>query len=118
MARQTIIELTDDLDGSDAVETIAFAFRGITYEIDLNAKNAAAFDKALAKYIEAAHRVGAGRRGVGASRGRSRGGRRSAKRPTDDVGSIREWARANGYQVSARGRISAEIRDAYAAVNG
>lgn len=113
MARQTIIELSDDLDGSEAVETIAFAFRGTNYEIDLNAKNAAAFDKAVAKYVDAAHRVSAGR-----PRGRTRGGRRSASRPTDDVSAIREWARANGYQVSTRGRISAEIRDAYAAVNG
>jgi len=26
---------------------------------------------------------------------------------------VREWARANGHQVSDRGRISAEVQDAY-----
>ncbi|MBR7513023.1 Lsr2 family protein, partial [Mycobacterium tuberculosis] len=30
---------------------------------------------------------------------------------------IREWARNNGYDVSDRGRIPADVADAYAAAN-
>ncbi|TLM70892.1 Lsr2 family protein [Pseudarthrobacter sp. NamB4] len=40
MAKRTIITLTDDLDGSDAEETISFSVDGTAYEIDLNADNA------------------------------------------------------------------------------
>lgn len=34
-----------------------------------------------------------------------------------DAGTIREWARANGWEVSDRGRVSAEIREAYVAAH-
>jgi hypothetical protein len=113
VARHTIVQLTDDIDGNEGTETISFSYRGTNYEIDLNAKNAAALDKAIAKYIDAARRVSGGH---GPSRGR--GARRVAShRRTGDVAAIREWARENGYQVSTRGRIAAEIREAYEAAN-
>ena len=56
MAQEVIYKLTDDLDGSDAEETISFALDGSNYEIDLNIKNAAALRKALDKYVAAARR--------------------------------------------------------------
>ena len=49
MAKQTIVQLTDDIDGGDAAESVQFGFRGIEYEIDLNEKNATALEKALKK---------------------------------------------------------------------
>lgn len=54
------VELTDDLDGSVAAETISFAIDGKTYEGDLSKSNAAAFQRALRPYVEAgrsAHRA-------------------------------------------------------------
>ena len=68
MAQTTIIQLTDDLDGTPAEETIAFVFDGRSYEIDLNKKNAQALRKALAPYIEGARSV---RRSPGARSGRA-----------------------------------------------
>jgi hypothetical protein len=97
------IVLEDDIDGSDADETVTFALDGTTYEIDLSAKNAAKLRDALAPYIGHARRT-AGRRSSG------RSSSRSAKR---DVADIRAWAKANGYKVSERGRISAEVQAAY-----
>ncbi len=41
--------------------------------------------------------------------GRARGRGRSAS----DSADIRAWAKENGYEVSERGRISAEVRAAY-----
>ena len=38
--------LSDDLDGSDATETVKFGWLGAEYEIDLNDKNYASFEKA------------------------------------------------------------------------
>jgi nucleoid-associated protein Lsr2 len=107
MAQRVNIVLEDDLDGSEADETVTFALDGVTYEIDLNAKNAAALRDALAQYVGHARRA-AGRRAAGrpAGSGRSGGGKR-------DLGDVREWARSNGHQVSDRGRISAEVQAAY-----
>lgn len=40
MATITTTTLVDDVDGTEAVETVGFALDGVTYEIDLSAVNA------------------------------------------------------------------------------
>lgn len=57
MAQKVQIILEDDLDGSEATETVAFGLDGSQYEIDLNDKHAAAFRKAMEKYIEKGRRT-------------------------------------------------------------
>lgn len=104
MARTFIAVIKDDLTGEvvdekDA-ESIEFAVNGKTYTIDLTKKNAAEFHQALDKYIVVATKVG----GTRARRG-------SATK--QDLGAIREWGKANGFAVSDRGRVSAELKDAY-----
>ena len=42
---------------------------------------------------------------------------RRNKRPAVTTGTVREWARANGYPVSSRGRLPAELLEAYRAAN-
>ena len=110
MAQRVHVVLVDDIDGSDATETVAFGLDGSTYEIDLNEKNAAALREALAPYVGHARRSGGTRRG---------GGRRAAapaaSGPT--AAEVREWARENGWDVPARGRVSAEVRSAYDAAH-
>lgn len=108
MAQRVQVILEDDIDGGDATETVTFGLDGVTYEIDLNDKNAAALRDALAGYVGAGRRV-AGRRRSGSSSSRSNSG---------ELSKIREWARANGFEVSDRGRISQKVRDAYAKANG
>src|SRR3954453_19676732 len=54
MARQTNVILIDDIDGSEATTTIRIGWNGQWRELDLNDKNAAAADRALEKYWEAA----------------------------------------------------------------
>lgn len=105
MAQRVSIVLEDDLDGSEADETVTFALDGVGYEIDLSAKNAAALRDALAQY------VGHGRRAAG----RRAAGRPAASRGTGkrDLADVRGWARSNGHKVSDRGRISAEVQAAY-----
>ena len=102
MAQKVQVVLVDDIDGGEAVETLSFSLDGVGYEIDLSAANAADLRDAVAPWISAGRRV-SGRRS--ASRGRG----------TSDAGKIREWARANGVEVSERGRVSASVREAYAA---
>jgi len=107
VAQRVQIVLDDDLDGGKADETVSFALDGSAYEIDLSAKNAAKLRDALALYVGSARKVSS-RSTRRTSRGRSAG-----PAPSD----VREWARANGYEVSDRGRVAAEIKDAYEAAN-
>ncbi|WP_369407289.1 histone-like nucleoid-structuring protein Lsr2 [Janibacter corallicola] len=110
MAQRVQIILEDDIDGGDATETVTFGLDGVNYEIDLNDKNAAKLRDALAGYVGAGRRV-SGRRNSGTRRS-------SSSSNKEDLSRIREWARANGYEVSDRGRISREVREAYAKANG
>ena len=74
MAQKITVELQDDLDGGPADETVRFEVDSAEYEIDLSKKNAAAFRKKLAPFIEHARKAGRGQRrrlGRPASRERS-----------------------------------------------
>ena len=109
-----IEKLIDDLDGSEATETVSFGFDGTSYEIDLSKKNAAALRKALEQYVKAARK------------GRSAGGRQKAATATAsrkaqrdyDIVQLREWAGSKGVEVPARGRIPQVVVDQYKAAGG
>ena len=104
MAQKVLYVLTDDIDQSEAAETVVFGIDSNSYEIDLSAANAQALRDVLAPYVGGARRVGA-RRGRPAGKRRSGAGTAA----TD----IRAWALAQGLNVSARGRVPADIREAY-----
>ena len=57
MAKSTITQITDDIDGSADAETVSFAFQGASYSIDLAAKNLDKLTKALAPFIEHASKT-------------------------------------------------------------
>jgi hypothetical protein len=108
MAQKVSVVLEDDLTGGPAGQTIRFAVDGTGYEIDLNAKNAAALRTQLAPYLEHARRAGR------ASSGRP--GRTAAGRQRS--GDIRAWAKEHGLAVSERGRIPATVAGQYHAAGG
>lgn len=108
MAQKVIITLTDDLDESEAAETVSFGLDGTNYEIDLNQEHAAELRNAMALYVGVGRKVTGGRR-AGRPKAVAAGGP-AAK-------DVREWARNNGYTVPERGRIPAEIREAYDAAH-
>ncbi len=109
MAQKVTIVLLDDLDGSEADETVQFGVDGKHYEIDLNEKNAQKLRDALAPW------VGHARRAEGGST-RRRSSSRAAS-GASNLKEVREWARANGHQVSDRGRVSAAVQEAYDAAH-
>jgi hypothetical protein len=111
MARETHVRLVDDLDGSDADETVTFGLDGSTYDIELSAKNAAALRDALAPYMSTARKAGSG----GGSRGRRAASSAPRRAAGNESAEIRSWARANGHQVNERGRIPAAVVDAFRA---
>jgi hypothetical protein len=63
MAQKITVALEDDLDGGPADETVRFGLGGTDYEIDLSTKNATAFRRQLAPFIEHARKTGRGQRG-------------------------------------------------------
>jgi len=102
MAQRVQIILEDDYDGGSADETVSFALDGAEYEIDLSSKNAANLREALAPWTAKARKTG----------GRRRRGSKSS-RDGSSSSDIRAWALAHGHQVSSRGRVSAEVREAF-----
>lgn len=113
MAKKTQVVLISDISGVEIPngegETIEFAYRGVSYAIDVTAKEAAAFDKALAAYLDSAQRVGGRAKSTATS---------GARRDPSQTAAIREWAKKNGHKVSDRGRISADVVAAYEASAG
>lgn len=102
MAKRTQVILEDDLDGGPADVSLSFSLDGVEYEIDLSAANASALRDAMAGYVGAARKVGGRKR-----RGSATGGGGS------NTAAIRSWGQANGFDVSGRGRVSAEVLEAY-----
>ena len=124
MAREVVEKLIDDLDGTAAVETVSFALDGTDYEIDLSKRNAAAFRRALDRYVSAARRQD----GSGPARRRPTPQRRATPKTTGrkakkskrgfDLAGLREWAAANDVTVPSRGRIPQVVVDQYKAAGG
>jgi hypothetical protein len=105
MAQRVTVELEDDLDGGPADETVRFGLGGSEYEIDLSRRNASAFRRQIAPYIEHARKAG--------SRQRRRPARTASSR--ERSGDIRAWAKDQGIPVSERGRIPASVVEQYEA---
>lgn len=103
MAQKVQIVLIDDLDGGEAEETVRFGLDGTSYEIDLSSSHAQELRDALAAYVSAARRESQSKP------------RPSSPPRNQEAAQIREWAKANGYNVSARGRVNSEIIEAYRA---
>lgn len=109
MAQKYLVQLVDDLSNEPIEagegETISFAVDGVSYAIDLSTTNAESFRSVLSSYVAAA------RKADGAAKARPGTSRPSGKA---DLKAVREWAASNGYTVSSRGRIPAQIQEAYA----
>lgn len=113
MARRIVHQLVDDIDGTllevGEGETVHFALNGTAYEIDLTVAHAEELRAALAPYISAGRRASAA--GARAASPRRRAPRNS------ETSEIREWAKSQGLKVSERGRVAADIVEAYRAAH-
>ena len=102
MAKKTIVEWVDDIDGTAAAETLTFTIDGSSYEIDLSEKNADKLRSVMGGWIEASRR--------------STNNRVRAVHTKDDPAEAtkaRKWAIDNGFEVGPRGRLRTEVIDAY-----
>jgi hypothetical protein len=106
------IVLIDDIDGTtidDNGGSFRFSLDGIDYVIDLTNENYTKLQEILEPYITNGKRL---RNGTNAPT--ARGGKKSDPKK---LGQVREWAAANGHEVSTRGRISGDIMAAYEAAH-
>lgn len=109
----TDVQLIDDIDGSPATTTIEFGVGGKNYTIDLSEANAAAFNEALAPYIEHARRA----RRAPANKRKSRSSSEATRAKRQKNAQIRAWALENGVTVSKRGQLGQDTIAAYEAAH-
>ena len=116
MASRTRVVLIDDLDGQEVLDgeggKVTFGYAGTEWEIDLRQEHITQLEEALAPFRDKARRV----RGRASQPGRGRASA-ATNGSASPQHSIREWANANGYQVSSRGRIPAQVQEAYQAAH-
>ena len=105
MATRIVTELHDDIDGSNATQTVRFAMDGVEYEIDLSDRNANRLRNSFEEFIRHAREVG--------GQGSGRKAAISAWADKSHTGAMREWLREYGYEVSDRGRIPAWLQQVY-----
>jgi hypothetical protein len=109
MAQRIVVQYVDDLDGTPLSDgaggTVSFGLDGTSYEVDLSNANAERLRSALAEFVAVSRKVG----------GRTGSRRSSTARSSSSVNAaaVREWARAQGIQVSERGRVSADVIESY-----
>ncbi len=115
MAEIFIRQFIDDLDGKpiDAGlgHQVTFSYQGADYRIDLRPTNADKMEAVFAPYIKVAEKV--------SSAGKSRAETSTAikmsgsGRSAEQLKAIRDWAGKNGFVVSLRGRIKADVIEAF-----
>lgn len=103
VAQKVNITLVDDLDGSEASETLTFGLDGNSYEIDLSEQNAKELRTRLEDFVAAARKVS--------------GRRKSPKKHAHAPSEVRKWAKEQGMEVSARGVIPVEVVKAFEAAH-
>ena len=108
MAKQTITRITDDLDGSPDARTVRFGLDGVLYEIDLSDVNEKQLRTIMEPFVQAGRRAG----GQDLERRNQAGTLVFAARRERNA-AIRAWARDSGHELAARGRIPAEVIEAY-----
>lgn len=113
MAQRVQVILEDDYDGSQADETVLFGLDGAEYEVDLSSANAQALRDALAPWVAVARRTGGRRKRASLTSAPRASAATNGSSGGTNTSDIRAWAQENGYEVSSRGRVSAEVREAY-----
>ncbi|MFD9960045.1 Lsr2 family protein [Amycolatopsis sp. NPDC058986] len=117
MAQKVLVQVLDDIDGSEADQTVPFSLDGVDYEIDLSQDNAEELRDLLAQFVSAGRRVGGRkvRSTVAQSPGSVSGGGSVSPEDRERSRAIRAWALENGFEISDRGRMPREVIEAFEA---
>jgi pyruvate/2-oxoglutarate dehydrogenase complex dihydrolipoamide acyltransferase (E2) component len=110
----------------EAAETVEFSVNGEAFTIDLTADNAALFEEIIKPFRDAAApapkktspkgKAKAAPSAPASSAPAAASPKKTGTKGVDEESQrIRAWARENGFDLSSRGRLPQEVRDAYAA---
>jgi hypothetical protein len=104
MGQKVITIYTDDLTGEETSEaaTHTISIDGVTYELDLGPDSYDQLLEAVTPFTK-----------VGRKTRKTRKPRNLASGGNEDTAAIRSWAKENGYDINDRGRVPADIREAY-----
>jgi nucleoid-associated protein Lsr2 len=111
MVQRVTTMLIDDLDHSNAAETVHFGVDGSAYEIDLSARHASELRSRLGRYISAARRI----RQAPTRARQQRRPRPRTQMDREQSRQIRSWAMERGLLASPRGRIPQRVAEEYQA---
>jgi len=116
----TVDVLVDDLDGSEAAETVRIGWNGEWRELELSKRNLASLSRAMDKYWDVARPAQTdGQSGRPRRRSATTAASASKVRTSErDPKAIRAWATGNGISVPARGRIPSDVERQYRDANG
>lgn len=106
MTSREVVQLTSDVSGRAAQETVTFSVGGTSYEIDLTADEAAVLREDFDRYVAVARTAGPGA-------GDARDLRRPAPVTDYNPRAVRAWAAGRGIDVSDRGRLSKAVLELY-----
>ncbi|MFF3765510.1 Lsr2 family protein [Streptomyces sp. NPDC001922] len=111
VVQRVITLITDDISGEqgDDIATHVFSIDGISYEIDLGADNYDKLLEAMGPFVSAGRKISGSRRGQGK--------RAQASGAKPDPVKVREWAKAQGIEVSMRGRVPKDVVEKYEAAH-
>jgi len=110
MVQRTVTVFTDDLtdtEGED-IATHTFSLDGVSYEVDLNPDSYQQLLDALGPFVKVGRKAGGAPRRRGGSSKRAEG---------PDPVKVRDWAKTQGLDVNARGRVPREVIEKYEAAH-
>ena len=124
MASKSVVMRVCDLhkESVPAVKTIRFSWDGARHQLDLCTDHLGEVESTMNSWVRSAPANGsrrrAGRAQGAARKGRPAAKRSPAKRPSAAAAArasreLRAWAKANGFDVSDRGRIPSNVRTAF-----
>lgn len=119
MAQKTVV--VDDLTGTivedaQAHTEVTLAFEGTEVVLDLSDENYVTLSQAVKPFLDAGESKPrqSNRRSDDSEVSVPRqGGPGGQAAQVGDLGAVREWAKKNGFKISARGRVPYSVMDAY-----
>jgi hypothetical protein len=110
-----------DREPVQAVKTVRFSWDGARHQIDLCSDHLDEVESTVNSWLRGSAPSNGTRRRAGKAGGAAKAAGGSKRAPAKRSGGsnasreLRSWAKANGYNVSDRGRIPGDVRTAYEA---
>ena len=122
MASKSVVMRVCDLhrESVQSVKTLRFSWDGTRHQLDLCADHLEELESTVNAWLRGTSASNGARRGARKATGTGRPAKRTAKRASGSAAAnasrdLRAWAKANGHNVSDRGRIPTDVRTAYEA---